>query len=130
MLQHSIDRVNYQIFNRVQQVFELDERPFGFHVRVLGQVASGSWRLGSVRLSDAEDVAKSRTSRLQIQLRRLGQIGLFAEVVQLEQRWAALYLSLNQSGREALIVASREEMISEALSNDWSQTQYFRSLKF
>lgn len=65
----------------------------------LRQVSAGAGLLGPVRLGDAERVSQSRDAGLQVELGGLGQEGLLAEVVQTEERGAALHLGLDQCGR-------------------------------
>jgi hypothetical protein len=128
VLQHTINGVDNQVLNGVQQLLEGDERKFALDVRVLGQVTTCARLLGTVGLGNAEHVAQGSARGLQVQLRRLGQIGLLAEVVQLEQGRAALDLSLHERWRKALVVATREVVIAEALRHDRSQSQNFRCL--
>lgn len=59
-------------------------------------------RFCTVRLSNAEHIAQGWTRRFQIELRRLGQIGGLAEVVQTEQCRATFDLRLHERGRESL----------------------------
>lgn len=76
MLEDTIDHISDEIFDGIQKLFEANERQFSFDMRVLGQVATSARCLSSIGLSNAENVAESRTSGLEIQLRGLGQIGL------------------------------------------------------
>lgn len=47
-----------------------------FEVRVLGEVAPGARSLGTERLLDAIDVTEGGDDGLEVQLGRLGQVGL------------------------------------------------------
>lgn len=102
MFDHTVNHIGYEILNGVKELFEVDEWQFAFNVRKLGQVSAGSRRLGAVRLSNTEYVTQRWTRCFQVQLRRLGQVGFLAEVVQLEQRRTALDLGLYQRWRETL----------------------------
>lgn len=62
-------------------------------------MSAGAGLLGPVRLGDAERVSQSRDAGFQVELGGLGQVGLLAEVVQTEERGAALHLGLDQRGR-------------------------------
>lgn len=62
----------------------------------LRQVSAGAGLLRSVGLSDAEGVTQRRYAGLQVELRRLRQVGLLSKVVQVKERGPALHLSLHQ----------------------------------
>ena len=78
-------------------------------------MATGARLLSSVRLREAEDVAHGGDDGLQVELRRLGQVGLLAVVVQVEEGRASLDLGLHDGGRGHLEVAAVEEVVPEAL---------------
>jgi len=51
---------------------------------LLSQMSSGATLFRSVRFGQTEDVTKRRQARFQIQLRRLREVGLLSEKVELE----------------------------------------------
>ena len=118
VLEHTVDSVRNEVFDGVQELFEVDERSFGLDVRVLGQVATSPRRLGAIRLSNAENVAESGARRLQVELRRLGQVGLLAEVVELEESRATFHLRLHQSWRKALEYATNKNTIMYIIDDE------------
>jgi hypothetical protein len=61
MLDDSVDHIDNQVFNCVEQIFKVDERSFSFDVRELGQMSSCARRFGSVRLGNAENISQSGT---------------------------------------------------------------------
>ncbi len=60
----------------VQQIVKGDKDALRFNVRVLRQMTAGSRGLGSVGLRNAEGIAQRGQNGLQVQLRRLRQVGL------------------------------------------------------
>lgn len=83
-----------------------------------------SYLLSPVRLGKAKDISQSRHHRLQVELRRLSEISLFAKVVQLEQGGTTFDLGLDQGRRRHFKVSSGEEMIPEALDDDRPHLQH------
>lgn len=65
-------------------------------------MSAGARLLGPIRLGDTEGVAQGRYAGLQVELRGLRQVRLFAKVVEVKERGAALHLSLHQSRRSDL----------------------------
>lgn len=57
MLQNTVNSIAYQVLEGVQQLIEVDECTFTFNVSVLSQMSPSAWSLGSVWLSNAEDIA-------------------------------------------------------------------------
>ncbi len=86
----------------------------------------------SVGLRDAEDVSERGDDGLQVELGRLREVRLLAEVVEVEERGAALDLRLHQRRRRHLEVAAVEEVVAEALDHERAhlqnlQQKYIRS---
>lgn len=78
-------------------------------------MASSPRLFGSVGLGEAEDVSQGGNRRLQVELRRLREVGLLSEVVKLEQGGAAFHLGLDDGGWGDLEVPAAKEVVSEAL---------------
>ena len=80
--------------------------------------------LGSVGLGEAKDIAQRRDDRLKVELRRLRQVRLVAEVVQVEESRTSFDLGLDDGRRGDLEVAAAEEVVAEALHHDRPQLQH------
>ncbi len=84
----------------------------------LSQVSACARLLGAVRLRDAEGVSQRRDAGLQVELRRLCQVRVLTEVVETEERRAALHLRLHQSGRSYLrITTNKQTSVFSNISN-------------
>ena len=85
---------------------------------------SPSSRLFSpVRLRKAEDIPHGRDHRLQVQLRRLGQVSLLPVVVKVEESGTSFNLGLDDGGRGDLEVAAAEVVLAEALHHHGPELQ-------
>ena len=83
--------------------------------KIAHKMSTRSRLFGSVGLGEAEDVSQGGNRRLQVELRRLREVGLLSEVVKLEQGGAAFHLGLDDGGWGDLEVAAAKEVVSEAL---------------
>ena len=66
----------HQEFNSVQEVIKGDEGTLCLNVSVLGEMSPGARCLSTVRLGDGEHVPKCWDAGLQVELRRLSEVGL------------------------------------------------------
>lgn len=81
---------------------KVEERKLGLEMRVLAQVTTGVTLLGTERLLDAEDVAQTRETCLEVELRALREVRVLAIVAELEQGRSTLDLRLDHARRRHL----------------------------
>lgn len=87
----------------------------------LSQVSAGARLLGPVGLGDAEGVAQRWYAGLQVELGRLSQVRLLAEVVEVKERGAAFHLSLHQGGRSDLHTQQKENCAFQRSKPSYTQ---------
>ena len=106
----------------VTNLFERDEGQLSLDVGVLRQMASSVGTLRSVALCYTIYIAQRRNTRLQVELRGLGQVSLLPEVVKLEEGGSPFYLTLNHGGRRHLNVGPGKNMKFVFSFNNRDQT--------
>ena len=84
------DQVADELLGQLAESLELEERDLGLDHPELHQVAAGLRLLGPEGRAEAVDLAERRGGRLEVELARLAQVGLVAEVVGLEEGRGAL----------------------------------------
>ena len=110
--------VDNHVLKGLEEILECDVSELSFKVSKLGEMASGSALLGTVRLSEAEHLTEDGNSGLKVQLRRLGEVGGLSKVVELEEGGTTLHLSLYKCGRNNLGVSLSEKVFTEALGDN------------
>lgn len=88
-----------KFFNVLEELVEVDEGELSLDVGVLAQVAPRVRLLGTERFLNTEDVSQTREARLEVELRRLSEVGLFSVVVESEQGCTSFDLGLNHARR-------------------------------
>lgn len=94
-----VDRAADEFLEVHEELIKVDEGELGFDVGIFRQVTAGQGLLGAERLLDAENVAQRRETGFEVELGGLGEVGLLAVVVELEEGAASFDLGLDHAGR-------------------------------
>ncbi len=107
--------VAHELLGQGAEAVELQEGDLGLHHPELHQVAAGLGLLGPEGGTEAVDLAEGRRGRLQVELARLREVGLVAEVVGLEERRGPLAGGGSQDGRVDEGEVALVEEVADAL---------------
>ncbi len=104
----AIDDVGDEVFGEAHEVVEVGEGHFGLDHPELGEVAAGLGFFGAEGGAEGVDLAEGEGGALDVELAGLGEVGLVAEVVDLEEGAGAFAGGGGEDGRvgedEAVVV--------------------------
>ena len=83
--QHALHDDDEEVLGQIHVAVEIHERDLGLDHPELGEVAARLGLLGAEGRAEAVDAAERHRARLAVELARLRQVGLLAEVVDLEE---------------------------------------------
>lgn len=86
------------LLNVLEEGLKVEETELGLNMGVLGKMSSGVRSLGSERLGDTVGVTDGGDDGLEVELRRLCEVGLLSVVVEGEKSGTTLNLGLDHAG--------------------------------